>query len=448
MKKAAERDNVPGELNRKKWLGTISSRIKTMIDSGNTTEFKKWFPRLIRKVSKRHGLSTGLNLIKKIEVSAGLRKPSLALYDNCLHFIGGGQKYGMTMALALQDIFDITILSNQPVNHRNILDWYDLDLSRCTFKIIPIPFYDKLGSLHLDPALVESKTQNPFHLISLESAKYDFFLNNTMLEMVYPLSNLSVMMVHFPERRPRYYFYPDVYTAIMYNSKYTASWIKKKWKLEPHQHIYPPVDMEVYDGTTSKKNIIISVARFEEGGTKKQLEMIKSFKRMKEIYPEIALGWKLILVGGSNPDNPYLQSVKNSLGHDHIDLKINIPADELKSLYRDAKIFWHLCGLGQNDPAKIEHFGMTICESMQNSLVPIVFDGGGQREIVEHEINGFRVKSTFQLIQYTTQLMHDPIKLTTMGNAARLSSKAYDKTRFIKEVKAFFNSLLNQYISD
>jgi glycosyltransferase involved in cell wall biosynthesis len=364
MKKAAERDNVPGELNRKKWLGTISSRIKTMIDSGNANEFKKWFPRLIRKVSKRHGLSTGLNLIKKIEVSAGLRKPSLALYDNCLHFIGGGQKYGMTMALALQDIFDITILSNQPVNHQNILDWYDLDLSRCTFKIIPIPFYDKSGSLHLDPALVESKTQNPFHLISLESAKYDFFLNNTMLEMVYPLSNLSVMMVHFPERRPRYYFYPDVYTAIMYNSKYTASWIKKKWKLEPHQ------------------------------------------------------------------------------------LKINIPADELKSLYRDAKIFWHLCGLGQNDPAKIEHFGMTICESMQNSLVPIVFDGGGQREIVEHEINGFRVKSTFQLIQYTTQLMHDPIKLTTMGNAARLSSKAYDKTRFIKEVKAFFNSLLNQYISD
>ncbi|MCK4944110.1 MAG: glycosyltransferase, partial [Candidatus Aminicenantes bacterium] len=168
----------------------------------------------------------------------------------------------------------------------------------------------------------------------------------------------------------------------------------------------------------------------------------------KEIYPEIALGWRLILVGGSNPDNPYLQSVKDSLGDDHIDLKINIPADELKALYRDSKIFWHLCGLGQNDPAKIEHFGMTICESMQNSLVPIVFDGGGQREIVEHETNGFRIKSTFQLIQYTIQLMHDPIKLNTMGNAARLSSKAYDKVRFIKEVKAFFISLLNQYISD
>lgn len=424
--------------------------LKTHIDRNDIAKFKKEFSRALQTLNRFQGLHSSFNLIKQLEVSNGLRKPSLAIYDNCLHFIGGGQKYGMTLAFALQDIFNITILANQQVSHRDIQKWYDLDLNKCKFKIISIPFYQGTGSQYLDPALVEPKTQNPFHIISLESARYDFFLNNSMLEMVYPLSNISVMMVHFPERRPRYYFYSNAYTALMFNSEYTASWIRKKWNLNPHQHIYPPVDMEVYDGNSPKKNFIISVARFEEGGTKKQLEMIKSFNQLQELYPDIISGWKLILVGGSNPENPYLQSVNHlleTIGNRNINLEINIPAEKLKSLYRDAKIFWHLCGLGQNDPAKIEHFGMTICESMQNSLVPIVFDGGGQREIVEHGSNGFRVNSTFQLIQHTVQLIQDPIKLEAMGQAAKLSSKAYDKSRFIKEVRDFFNRLLTQYIA-
>jgi glycosyltransferase involved in cell wall biosynthesis len=423
--------------------------LKSHIDHADVREFKKDFSTALRSASRLHGFHSALNLIKQLEVSSGLRKPSLAIYDNCLHFIGGGQKYGMTLASALQDIFDITILANQPVSHEDILKWYDLDLRNCSFKIIPIPFYQDKASMHLDPALVLPKTQNPFHAISLESARYDFFLNNSMLEMVYPLSNISVMMVHFPERRPRYYFYSDAYTFLMYNSQYTASWIRKKWKLDPQQHIYPPVDMEVYNGVSPKKNIIISVARFEEGGTKKQIEMIRAFVHLQELYPDITSGWQLILVGGSNPDNPYLRSVNDSLktsGNRNINLEINISANKLKDLYRDAKIFWHLCGLGQNDPAKIEHFGMTICESMQNNLVPIVFDGGGQREIVDHGINGFRVSSISQLIRHTVQLIRDPEKLKYMGSAARLSSKAYDKPRFIREVREFFNRLLSQYI--
>ncbi len=441
--------NYPRESNPEKLFQTLFLRIKKIIDHNDYYEFKKRFSGTMRELSRRHGLQSSLNLIKRIEVAMGLRKPCLAIYDHCLHFIGGGQKYGMTMAFALQHFFDVTIVADKPVTHENIRDWYDLDLSHCSIRIIPIPFYEKLGTTHLDPVYVTKKIKNPFHLISLESAKYDFFINNSMLEMVYPLANVSVMMVHFPERRPSYYFYSHAYTAIMYNSKYTASWIEKKWKFSPHKHIYPPVDMMVYDGSSSKKNIILSVARFEEGGTKKQLEMIKSFIRLTRTFPETASQWKLILVGGSNPGNPYLSAVKDLIKQsagDQIELKVNISAEALKSLYRDAKIFWHLCGLGQNDPAKVEHFGMTICEAMQNSIVPVVFDGGGQREIIEHRVNGFRVNSTFQLIQYTHELMEDPDKLNEMGKAAREKSKQYDKARFIIEVKEFFNELYRNHL--
>ena len=431
-------------------LQDIFSRLRASVSDQNPKSFREQFHPAIKTISRRFGIQAALNMVKRLEVAAAFRRPTLAIYDHCIHFIGGGQKYGMTMALALQESFDVTILANKPVTLDIINNWYDLDLDRCAIKIIPIPFYENLGTTHLDPVRVNRESGNPFDLISLESSKYDFFINNSMLEMVYPLSNVSVMMVHFPERRPSRYFYSRDYTAIMYNSRYTASWIEKKWKFPPHKHIFPPVDMRVYDGTTPKKNIILSVARFEEGGTKKQVDMIKNFSRLLHTFPRAASGWKLILAGGSNRDNPYLSLVREQIRQfhdDQIELKVNISADELKKLYREASIFWHLCGLGQNDPAKVEHFGMTICEAMQNSLVPIVFDGGGQKEIVDHGRTGFRVQSGSQLIQYTRELLENQEKLKRLGESASQASKKFEKDRFIKEIQEFFEDLQRQFVS-
>ena len=73
-----------------------------------------------------------------------------------------------------------------------------------------------------------------------------------------------------------------------------------------------------------------------------------------------------------------------------VELKVNIPVSELQEMYRQAGIFWHFCGLLQTEPALVEHFGMTTVEAMQNGCVPVVFDGGGQREIVEEGRSGFR----------------------------------------------------------
>lgn len=431
-------------------LQDIFAQLKTIMIADNPAPFKKQLSAALNTISRRFGTQAALNLIKKLELAAGLRRPTMAIYDHCLHFIGGGQKYGMTMALALKDRFDITLLANKPVTMEDIGNWYDLDLGGCSIKIIPIPLYEDLGTTHLDPVRITRETGNPFHLISRESARYDFFVNNSMLEMVYPLSNVSVMMVHFPERRPGRFFYSPEYTAIMYNSRYTASWIEKKWKIRPHKHIFPPVDMRVYDGSSPKKKTILSVARFEEGGTKKQLDLIKNFARLCHTYPDTAAGWKLVLAGGSNPDNPYLEQVREQIPQSRenpVELKVNIPAEELKNLYREASIFWHLCGLGQNDPAKVEHFGMTICEAMQNSLVPVVFDGGGQREIVEHRKTGFRVQSGFQLIQYTRELMENPDLLNRLGQSASRTSEKFEKGRFITEVQDFFLTLYRQFFS-
>jgi glycosyltransferase involved in cell wall biosynthesis len=436
------------ELPRRVIDRSFFTALKKVGQEKGVAEFLSLFSDTLRFLKEKEGVQSAYNLLLRIEAALEIRKPTLAIYDHTFHIIGGGEKYGFTVAYALQDIFDITILANKKVTHENILDWYHLDLSKCKIKIIPIPFFDEFDPVHLDPARVSKRAANPFHIIAKESGNYDFFINNGMNEMVYPLANMSFIICHFPERRPISYFYADKYTYIIYNSNYTAGWIEKKWKFSPHRHIYPPVDMEPAESDLKKENIIISVARFEIGGSKKQVEMVRTFRKLCKRVPGKLSGWKLVLIGGSHEGNPYLEKIRELLkapGAGNIELKINIPVDELKDLYKKAKIFWHLCGLDQSDPALVEHFGMTIVEAMQNKAAPIVFDGGGQREIVEQGKSGFRVTTTAELIKYTLQLIEDPEFCQEMGKRAFDRSKRFNRERFDKEVREYFNEVLADY---
>ncbi len=130
---------------------------------------------------------------------------------------------------------------------------------------------------------------------------------------------------------------------------------------------------------------------------------------------------------------------------DNIECLVNCSGDVLKSLYKRARIFWHLCGLDQTDPALVEHFGMTIVEAMQNRLAPVVFDGGGQREIVEHGESGFRVSSTAQLLSCTMKLIRQHELREKLSLNAFERSKRFSRENFEKTVKDFYQDQLEKY---
>jgi glycosyltransferase involved in cell wall biosynthesis len=420
------------------------------IKINRSSEAVSYFSGEINKISSEQGIQVAYNHLLQTEVILKLRKPSLAIYDHAFHFIGGAQKYGLTLISILQNQFNITIIANKEVQHKDFLSWYHLDLFNCKIKIIKIPYFEEKNNAHLDPGIISIKDKNPFHLISKESGNYDIFVNNSMNEMVYPLSNISIIVCHFPERKPKYYFYAGQYTYIIYNSRYTAEWIKKRWKLSPHQHIYPPADMKVDTSKSKKKKIILSVARYEVEGIKRQQEMIEVFLKLNQMYPKILKDWKFILVGGSNPNNHYLSKLEGIISKNpdnNIELKINVSLQELKSLYQESTLFWHLCGLTHNDPSEIEHFGMTIVEAMQNKIVPIVYDGGGPREIVDNGINGFRVKTKAELGEYSIKLLKDQKLLQKLSESTQKKAQTFSKEKFEDRVKVFFNKLLQTYNS-
>jgi glycosyltransferase involved in cell wall biosynthesis len=208
--------------------------------------------------------------------------------------------------------------------------------------------------------------------------------------------------------------------------------------------------MEPKEMKMQKKKTILSVARFEVEGTKRQREMIETFLKLKQEFPKITKDWTFILVGGSGSKNPYLSKLENIIAQNAdntIQLKVNIPMEELKSLYRESTIFWHLCGLTHEDPSEIEHFGMTTVEAMQNKVVPIVYDGGGLREIVDHGINGFRVKSKAELLDYSLRLFQNDKLVRELGENAQKKSHDFSRPKFEERIHAFFSEVLSSYRS-
>ncbi|MBD0393392.1 MAG: glycosyltransferase [Microcoleus sp. C1-bin4] len=402
-------------------------------------------PQLSEKLAVIYSRLKVDRILSRLQVVGGDRKMSIAIYDHGLHFIGGGQKYVATIASLLQKEFDITFIANKAVAVSDLESWYGLNLSGCKIKIIPLAFYEKRGMLCIDSSIIVEDMDNPFDEIARESQNYDIFINANQLEKVKPLSPISIFFCHFPNTFRNRHLAVDDYTFIIANSQFTVKWLDKRWNLKPTFLLYPPVEMATVK--VAKENIILAVGQFEAGGTKKQIELIQAFRSLLADYPEEFQGWRLVLVGSSIPRNPYLKTVQNLLKQDSraIEVKVNADLDEVKSLYARASIFWHGCGLGEVNPQRFEHFGMATVEAMQNSCVPIVFNGGGQPEIVEHGRSGFLFNTVEELCQHSHQLIVNPDLLAELQAGAQQRSQNFRLARFEEKVKSFFEIIHQEY---
>jgi glycosyltransferase involved in cell wall biosynthesis len=380
---------------------------------------------------------------RRLQVAGGVRRMSIGIYDHALHVLGGGQKYFATLAAVLQDDFDVTYVANEPVDLKQVGAWYGLDLSRCKLRVVPLPFFR--GRRWIDTGLVTAEVENPFDAVARASADYDVFVNANMLEKVRPLAPLSVFVCHFPDVLPRAYFAAHEYTLLVASSGYASGWVRRRWGLEPSMLLYPFADAR--GPALAKERIILSVARFEPGGSKKQLEMIEAFRALRAEAPERLAGWRLVLVGGTLPRNAYLDRVRKAAARerDAIEVHVDVPFDELRSWYARASIFWHACGLGEHDPHLVEHFGMTTVEAMQNGCAPVVIDGGGQREIVEHGVNGFRFGALDDLCRWTLRLAGDDGLRATVQEQARQRSEVFSRAAFERRGSRLFELLRREY---
>jgi glycosyltransferase involved in cell wall biosynthesis len=80
---------------------------------------------------------------------------------------------------------------------------------------------------------------------------------------------------------------------------------------------------------------------------------------------------------------------------------------------------------------------------MSAGAVPVVIDSGGQRETVQHGVNGFLWNSLEQLQDYTCRLADDPALLKQFSDQAVASSKQFSRAAFADRMENLVDSLLN-----
>ncbi|WP_028578102.1 glycosyltransferase [Desulfomicrobium escambiense] len=240
------------------------------------------------------------------------------------------------------------------------------------------------------------------------------------------------------------------YDLVISNSSFTSNWIKKRWQL-PSVELPPPIDTATFSfPCVEKEKIILSVGRFFFGGhNKKHTEMALAFIRMRRegVIPD---GWRLVMVGSRHRDHPkhiaYFRNLEEICrDHEEIEIRPDLPYSELLDYYRCASIYWHAAGWGERvalHPERFEHFGITTCEAMASGCVPVVYDAGGQREIVFSEEVGFHYSSYETLVPRMEALTRaDPESLRRIAAKARESIGRFSLENFPDRVRDVFRGI-------
>jgi len=220
---------------------------------------------------------------------------------------------------------------------------------------------------------------------------------------------------------------------VVVNSKFTKDWIDKEFPIDSYV-LYPPVDVSKFK-PGKKENVILYVGRFSQLEQSKRQDILLSV--FKKLYDSGFKDWKLILAGGSEVGRTsYVDRLKKSAGGYPVKIIENPSFKELKDFYARAKVFWSASGYGVNEvkePQKVEHFGITVVEAMSAGLVPIVFAGGGHREIIKDGENGILWNATQGLLSKTKKLIDDKALYFKLARNAKRDCIKYSYERFARE---------------
>lgn len=356
----------------------------------------------------------------------------IGVYDPYLDDLGGGEKYMMTIAQALSKNHKVDVFWDNKKDIDVLLQRFSIDISRVN--IVPNIFsktFPKLKRL--------SYTQAYDVLIILSDGSIPLTLSKkTFLHIQQPLPLISPSLRSGLKLKK--------ISAVFCNSNFTKSFIDRELNIKSYV-IYPPVDIKAQN--IKKENIILNVGRFRVkdvttskngvkegvGDYKKQGLIVKVFK---EMYKNGLKNWKLVIATSvKKEEEDIFNDLKKEAKGFPIEFLVNKPNDELWQIYSKAKIYWHASGFGENlieHPEYAEHFGISTVEAMGAGAVPVVINGGGQKEIVTSSVNGFLWDRVEDLKAKTLELIQDDKLREELSQKAKERAKDFSGEKFMQEI--------------
>lgn len=337
------------------------------------------------------------------------------LYNPYLATLGGGERFIFALAKYLRSTGDHVTIAAPLLPDVSLLAQFGFDLS---FDLVQV------GSAE----------------ITDYSSKFKRFIYLTNELPLPSLARKSYLVVQFPfeplpprhQTRLRYRLTAPLrgYRCVVY-SEYVQKWLHRRWG-RPSRILSPLVEMGSYE-PTAKESLILGVGRFFPGGhSKRQDALIETFKRLPDAMRD---SWRLCLAGGCKPDDEsraYVDQLRSSAAGFNVTFEINASQATLHQLYGKARIFWHATGYGrsENAPEKAEHFGITTIEAMSFGCVPLVYNDGGQTEIVTSDFG--RLWLTLdELVGMTTGLVGDTVLQEQLARTAVGAAQGYAENSFV-----------------
>jgi O-antigen biosynthesis protein len=341
---------------------------------------------------------------------------NVAIYNMCFATLGGGERRTAALAAHLAERHDVTLFVLSPLDISIVKSVFGIDLSRV-----------RVTALH-----------GKDHVHEILRSAPDLFINNSYGSTLECPAPAGIYMCMFPVDDM---LAPSSYDVITANSNYVAGWIDRRWACRS-EVVYSACNL-IGPGDTTKRPSILNVGRFFQdvpgAHHKRQDVLLETFRGMVEAG---VADWDLHLVGNVDPDSP-AQNFVGQLRHAGESYPVRIsaclPYDALRREYQAASIYWHGTGYGcdhEREPSKLEHFGMSIVEAMSAGAVPLVYDGGGPREIITSGVNGFLWSDPDELVAHTRRLLEDPALREAMTARAVADSRRFGVQEFLDRMDA------------
>lgn len=347
----------------------------------------------------------------------GNAKKKIAIISPYLDILGGGERFLLTIAEYFSKKADVTLFWNNKKITADSKSKLGIDLSLVNIESIPHDF------LSLSQKLIYF---NDLFYMTDGSLFFSFCRNNYLIIQ---------SPAHIPKKNILNSLKLSRFTKIICYSDFVKTYIKSRLNREA-MVISPPITTNKFK-PTPKESLIISVGRFFPWlHSKKQEVLVDAFKKLYK-FSELR-NWKLLLIGSVDKGaEVYFKKIQHEAVGYPISIIQNANLNQLTNYYGKAKIYWHAAGYGENlekNPQNFEHFGITTIESMSAGCVPLVFNGGGQKEIVRENENGFLWNTVEELVNKTKMIVNNDKQLTELSKQAKNDSLNYSLEIFIKKI--------------
>ena len=347
----------------------------------------------------------------------------IGIYSPYLDTLTGGEKYIFTMASCLSLEHEVTIFWDDFTILDEASKKFGLELSKV--KVLPNILRNKgfLGKF------IDTLTYDRFIFLSDGSIPL-LGAKKLFIHFQFPVEWANTSSLAFQIKKM-------FISKIICNSYYTKHYIDKKLGINSIV-LHPPAEVKLKE-SLEKENTILTVGRFNRltngSDFKKLEEMVKAFKQFQK---KRLKGWVFKIATSVRPQEEVeFAKFEKMLNSSSIKIYKNASYKEINDLYKEAKIYWHAAGFGEDldkHPERAEHFGISTVEAMASGSVPIVINAGGQKEIVKHNDNGYLWNTTSELIGYTHKIATDHELRKRISERAKETSDNFSKERFCEEL--------------